>query len=209
MTDTTKSKVLMVTNVVKNRGIMASVLESAFLNFSSKSATLNYIFRNVGFTDSHGNIIVFPDSVIRKVCREVKITVEVADEIINEFLLNTLCFKRLLNCNTFTWNNNLSKLLRKLRIYLHKAYYIAPVFNYRRARINSEILITLMQKKFYFPRFTTQLALVIFVTDANNKNKLFDTPLLQKNLRAFCDCSAFAFHRARNKLRINNQGHIF
>ena len=42
-----------------------------------------------------------------------------------------------------------------------------------------------------------------------------DSPWMAKwqaligRLRAFCDCSAFAFHRARNKLRINNQGKIY
>jgi hypothetical protein len=209
MADLVKDKILMVQNIIKNKGVLASILHKALLNFSSKSAVINYIFRNLGFTDSHGNVIVFPDSVIRMISQKVNVTIKAADQVITEFLLNTICFKRFLNCNNFSWNHDLAKLRRKLRIFLHKAYRIAPVFNYNRAIRNSEILINLMQRKFYFPRFTTQLALVIFVTDANNKNKLFDTPLLQKNIRVFCDCSAFAFHRARNRLRINSDGHVF
>ncbi|MFW9828886.1 MAG: hypothetical protein ACFFEY_14950 [Candidatus Thorarchaeota archaeon] len=62
-----------------------------------------------------------------------------------EFLLNTLYFKRLPNCKIFTWNHDLAKLQRKLRIYLYKAYRIALIFKYNRAIRNSEILISLMQ----------------------------------------------------------------
>lgn len=208
MADLANNKVLIATNVIRNSGALASVLHNVLLSFSSKSAVINYIFRKSRFTDVHGDVVIFPDRIIKKICQEIKITIEAADQVINEFLLNTICFKRLLNCASLSWNHNIAKLRRKLKVYLHKAYRIAPIFNYKRAVKNSETLIKLMQKRFHFPRFTTQLALIIFVTDANNKNKLFDTPLLQKNLRALCDCSAYAFHRARNLLKISSQGKI-
>lgn len=209
MADLVKNKILVLPDKIKNGEALSSVLPKALLNFSSKSTVINYVFRNLGFTDSHDNIIIFQDSIIKTICKKINIKIQTVDQIIHQFLLNTVCFKRLLNCTNFSWDHDLNKLRRKLRIYLHKSYRIAPVFNYYRAIRNSEILIHLMQRRFYFPRFTTQLTLVIFVTDANNKNKLFNTPLLQKNLRVFCDCSAYAFHRARNRLKINNYGHIF
>lgn len=185
-----------------------SVLVKILLDFSSKSTVLNYLFRKKSFVDSHENIVVLSDFTIKKISQEVNVPFNTTEGIINQCLLNIFYFKRVLNCVRFIWNNDMEKLKRRLRVYLYKAHRIAPMFDYKRARTNSETLITLMNRSCYFPRFTTQLALVIFVTDMNNQYKIFNTPILQRNLRAFCDCSAFAFHRARNKLKINNQGKI-
>jgi len=196
-------------NIVSKKLMLSSVLVKIFPDFSSKSTVLNYLFRKKCFVDSHERILVLSDFTIKKISQEVNIPFDISEGIIIQCLLNIFYFKRALNCDRFTWNNNMEKLRRRLRVYLYKAHRIAPVFDYKRARINSEILITLMDRCCYFPRFTTQLALVIFVTDVNNQHKIFKTPILQRNLRAFCDCSAFAFHRARNRLRINNQGKIY
>jgi hypothetical protein len=195
-------------DMIERKLMISSVLAGLLQDFSSKSTVLNYIFRRISFIDSHEQIIVIPDQKLRYFSREVKIPFERIEQIVTDFLINTICFIRLLSCREFSWANNLNKLRRKLKIYLHKAYRIAPVFDYERARINSEILIQLMRRECYYPCFTTQLALVLFVTDANNPQKVFNTPILQKNLRAFCSCSAYAFHRARNKLQIDGQGKI-
>ena len=196
-------------DIVAKKLMLSSVLVKIIPDFSSKSTVLNYLFRKKCFVDSHERILVLSDFTIKKIAQEVNIPFDTTEGIIIQCLLHMFHFKRILNCEGFTWNNNMKKLKRKLRVYLYKAHRIAPVFDYKRAKINSETLIRLMKRSCYFPRFTTQLALVLFITDANNQRKLFDTPLLQRNLRAFCDCSAFAFHRARNKLRINSQGQLF
>ncbi|MFX0026706.1 MAG: hypothetical protein ACFE8M_09835 [Candidatus Hermodarchaeota archaeon] len=196
-------------DIIAKKLMPSNVLVKFLQDFSSKSTVLNYLFRKKSFIDSHENILVLSDFTINKISQAVNVPFDTTEGIINQCLLNIFYFKRALNCVRFIWNNNMEKLSRRLRVYLYKAYRIAPVFDYKRAKINSEILITLMNRSCYFPQFTTQLTIVIFVTDANNRHKIFDTPILQRNLRAFCDCSAFAFHRARNKLRINNQGKIY
>lgn len=195
-------------DMIERKVMISSVLAGLLQDFSSKSTVLNYIFRRISFIDTHEQVIVISDHKLRYFSQEVKIPFDRIEQIVNDFLINAICFIRLLNCREFTWTNDLNKLRRMLKVYLHKAYRIAPVFDYERARINSEILIQLMKRQCYYPCFTTQLAIIIFVTDANNHQKVFDTPILQKNLRAFCSCSAYAFHRARNKLQIDGKGKI-
>ena len=50
----------------------------------------------------------------------------------------------------------------------------------------------------FWPQFMTQLAIVIYVTDLNDSH--FKKKIKQTNLRALSGCSAYAFHRTRNKL---------
>lgn len=190
--------------IIDKNCIVTSFSSNVLTDFSSKSIILNYIFRNVNFSNVCDKIITIPK--IKTISRRINLSSTFIDLTIRKFLLSTIYFKRVLNLDCFSWNNKIDKLRRKLTIYLHKAYRIAPVFNYKRAKKNAEILISLMNKRFYFPRITTQLTIIIFVTDLNAKNQMFNLPIIQKNLRVFCDCSAYAFHRARNKLRINNQG---
>ena len=94
-----------------------------------------------------------------------------------------------------------SNMERKVRIYLHKLHRIAPLFNYQRARTNLRILHRLFYQKNYWPSFSTQLALVMYITDKLDAN--FENPILQKNIRTICSCSAYAFHRAKNRLEID------
>ncbi len=44
----------------------------------------------------------------------------------------------------------------------------------------------------------TKIAIVIYVTDL--KDPQVEKPIKQTNIRALCGCSAYAFHRTRNKL---------
>ncbi|MFX1497902.1 MAG: hypothetical protein ACFFBH_10270 [Promethearchaeota archaeon] len=55
-----KNKILVRPDIIKNGEALLSVLPKALLNFSSKSTVINYVFRNLGFTDSHDNVILFP-----------------------------------------------------------------------------------------------------------------------------------------------------
>jgi hypothetical protein len=100
------------------------------------------------------------------------------------------------------WEHDLKKLNRKARIQLHRIYRFAPVFNYNRARKNLEILHVALNRKLFWPQINTQLAIVIYVTDKNDKNLQNNERILQKNIRALCNCSAYAFHRTRNILNI-------
>jgi hypothetical protein len=47
----------------------------------------------------------------------------------------------------------------------------------------------------------TQVAIVIFITDLldTTANRILKK-IIQTNLRALCCCSAYAFHRTRNKI---------
>ncbi|MFX1393520.1 MAG: hypothetical protein ACFFAH_08090 [Promethearchaeota archaeon] len=82
---------------------------------------------------------------------------------------------------------------------LHKHYRIAPVFDYNRARANLKTLHKLCSIEAFWPQIPTQIATVIYITDYKSKN---DEKLFQKNLRALCGCSAYAFHRTRNMLKL-------
>jgi hypothetical protein len=88
--------------------------------------------------------------------------------------------------------------LRKMKIYLHKLRRLAPVFDFQRAKQNAQILEKKLNLLCFWPQFMTQIAIVIFVTDLNDSH--FKKKIKQTNIRALCDCSAYAFHRTRNKL---------
>ena len=125
-----------------------------------------------------------------------------------KFLKEVKAFNEMLRSGYIAWTPERKRLYRKVRVYLHKAHKIAPVFDYQRAKKNLELLHVLLGRKFYWPHVPTQLALIIFVTDRNDENLTNNNYILQKNLRALCSCSAYAFHMARNKLNINKSGNL-
>ncbi len=92
-----------------------------------------------------------------------------------------------------------------LQQHLKELYHVAPIFNLQRAIHNAKVLLIILDQKNYCPVLSTQLALILFVTDIRDplvierKKK----PILQINIRNLCEASAYAFHRARNKLGIN------
>jgi hypothetical protein len=90
---------------------------------------------------------------------------------------------------------------RKSRIYLHKVHHLAPVFDYGRAVVNLRSLCRLFSQENFFPLVSTQLAIVIYITDELDKNA--PKKLMQKNIRYVCSCSAYAFHMAKNRLNID------
>jgi hypothetical protein len=85
-----------------------------------------------------------------------------------------------------------------MKIYLHKFSRFAPVFDFHRAKQNACILEMKLNRICFWPQFMTQIAIVIYVTDLNDSR--FEKKIKQTNLRALCGCSAYAFHRSRNKL---------
>jgi hypothetical protein len=122
---------------------------------------------------------------------------------VEEFLCNLINLEKFFHDYKMKWPHEPAKLYRKARIQLHRIYRFAPVFNYDRARKNLEILHSVLKKKLFWPQINTQIAIVIYVTDINDKSFHDNERLLQKNIRALCNCSAYAFHRTRNILNIN------
>ncbi|GAH62568.1 unnamed protein product [marine sediment metagenome] len=49
---------------------------------------------------------------------------------------------------------------------------------------------------------STQIAIVIYITDKNDESFPENEKILQKNIRTLCNSSAYAFHRTRNILKI-------
>ncbi|MBA7675184.1 hypothetical protein ES703_83414 [subsurface metagenome] len=84
---------------------------------------------------------------------------------------------------------------------MHKIHRFAPMFDYKRAKANLRVLYKLFSRQTHFPNISTQLALVVYITDEldrDNKHKL-----LQKNIRSICCSSAYAYHNAKNRLDID------
>ena len=121
---------------------------------------------------------------------------------VEEFLFILLNLEKFFHDYKMKWPHEPARLYRKARIQLHRIYRFAPVFNYDRARKNLEILHSVLKEKLFWPQINTQIAIVIYVTDINDKNIQNNERLLQKNIRVLCNCSAYAFHRTRNILNI-------
>ena len=175
-------------------------------SFSVKKAILNYFFRCESLLDSAGKVIKLNYFLVENVAKETQTSSYLVLKTMEEFLKRVTYFKQFLGSGLIAWAPSKQKLLRKVRVYLHKAYKLAPVFDYDRAKKNLELLHVLLNRNFFWPHFTTQLALVIFVTDRNDPDLPNNDFILQKNVRALCSCSAYAFHMARNKLGINKEG---
>ena len=102
----------------------------------------------------------------------------------------------------FTWYPKPEILYRKTKIYLYKIVKIAPIFDYKRGKENLKNLQKLFFRMGFCPHITTQLALTIFITDlkSGESKKNNFTPIIQRNIRTLTSCSAYAFHRSRNKI---------
>ena len=122
---------------------------------------------------------------------------------VNKFLYDLKLINEFYRDYNMKWEHEPKKLNRKIRIHLHRIHRFAPVFNYDRARKNLEILHLLLKKKLFWPQINTQIAIVIYVTDKNDKNYQDNERIIQKNIRMLCSCSEYAFHRTRNMLDID------
>ena len=189
------------------KGIIG-VYDSKLDNFNDRSRNnklndiiLDYLFRNISFINNNRLIKDFTLSDYHKISSEIHISTSIIKDTIEKFLINLKNFKIFLkNCKIRHDPKNLN---RKIRIYLHKIHRIAPVFNYNRARKNLEILQSLLAKKNFWPTRSTQIAIVIYITDKNDENYPENKKILQKNIRTLCNSSAYAFHRTRNILNIS------
>jgi len=140
----------------------------------------------------------FPESVYREISRETNIQEFLVKSIIERFLTQLYYFREFWkNCH-IAWPHEKNRIFAKMRIYLHKIYRLAPVFDYRRARTNLKIFHTFLKRENFWPRISTQLAMVIYITDMNNSRP--QKRLRVQNIRLLANSSAYAFYNVRNRL---------
>ena len=164
-----------------------------------KPVILNFLFRNISFTNRKERIRAINPFEYEQMSKAIDIPIPLIHKALSKFLIDLVRFKSYLKKSTIT--HNLKSRSRKVQIYLHKVYRLAPVFNYKRARQNMNILKLKLEKLFFWPHVMTQVAIIIFATDLHDK--YISKHIIQSNLRTLCSCSAYAFHRTRNKIDLN------
>ncbi|GAH37231.1 unnamed protein product, partial [marine sediment metagenome] len=169
---------------------------------------LNHFFRFESFANDTNEYKDLTPLLVDNIVKETNLPDFVVLNTILEFITEASQFSRTLSLGLVSWGSGEKSVLRQAKFYLRKVHKIAPVFDYSRAIANLEILHKLLKKNFFWLRITTQLALIIFVTDRNDPSITKNEFILQKNLRTFCACSAYAFHMARKKLNIDKTGQI-
>jgi hypothetical protein len=174
----------------------------------NKEKVLDHLFKFESFANDNNEYKDLNPLLVRTIVKETSLPDTVVLRTALKFLAEASQFTQNLSSGLVSWGTREKTKLRQARFYLRRAHKIAPVFDYSRAIVNLEILHSLLKKAFYWPRITTQLALTIFVTDRNDPTINKDEFIMQKNLRAFCACSAYAFHMARKKLKIDKAGSV-
>jgi hypothetical protein len=164
-----------------------------------KSVVLNFVFRNISFTTEREKIRVLTSSDYRRIQDVVGFPVSLIHRVVSKFLVDLVRIREFLR--TKESQLGLKNSQRRIKVYLHKMYRLAPVFDYKRARLNAKILKRKLDLLCFWPRVTTQVAIIIYATDLFDNNAI--SSLLQGNLRVLCSCSAYAFHRTRNRLKLN------
>lgn len=162
-----------------------------------KPRLLNCLFRYTSFIDGNENLKRISDIECKVLSSRTKIPVYKVRLILDHFLNDLTHFKKFLRSGLLTYS--ISDQARKVRIYLHKVHRLAPVFDYKRAKENARRLKLKLDQILFWPQVMTQVAVVIFITDFLDK-RWDGNKILQTNLRVLCDCSAYAFHRTRNKI---------
>ncbi len=157
---------------------------------------LNNLFRQVSFATYNQNVSSLRPLEYNKLASTTKLPVKIIYPIVKGFLVELVYFKRFLRKHAFSYNETAE--LDELITFLNKVHKLAPVFDFKRAKENARILKIKLQEICFFPQFTTQLAIVVFVTDLNDK--YHKKRIVQANLRLLCNCSPYSFHRTRNKL---------
>jgi len=175
---------------------------SIFLKKEIKSVILNNLLRNYSITSNNEIKDSLKKIEYEKIATEINYPLKIIENFVNNFLVDVKNFNSFYENYRIKWQYTINRLNIRVRIVLYKIFRICPVFNYRRARHNLGILHTLLEKRSFWPRIGTQLAVVIYITDKNDKSIKNRNRILQKNIRAICNCSAYAFHRTRNLLRI-------
>ena len=166
-----------------------------------KPIILNYLFRNFSFTTSRESIRVITISEYDLISEALNVPKSLVHKFISRFLVDLQLFKNFLVDNPEILKSKDQE--RKVRIYLHKLHRMAPIFDYKRARENARILKLKLDHLFFWPQVMTQIAVIIFITDVLDKDN--SQKIVQANLRTLCSCSAYAFHRTRNKVGLTSE----
>ena len=166
-----------------------------------KLIILNYLFRNFSFATRKENVRVITISEYDKISEALNVPKSLVHKFISRFLVDLQLFKNFVVDNPEVLKSKNQE--RKVRIYLHKLHRLAPIFDYKRARENAQILKKKLDHLFFWPQVMTKIATIIFITDILDKD---NTPkIIQANLRTLCSCSAYAFHRTRNKVGLTSK----
>ncbi|MCK4829999.1 hypothetical protein KA005_80510, partial [bacterium] len=156
-----------------------------------KEEILDYFMRMYPLTKYDTTLITRSDQELADIAEKIGLPYNQVYMYIRQFLAQVAYFRKLSQgCKIRRGSGNME---RKTRIYLHKIHRFAPVFDYKRARLNLRALCRLFSRQRHFPSISTQLALVIYITDELDKDK--KDKLLQKNIRSICSSSAYAFHK--------------
>jgi len=174
----------------------------------NKEKVLNYFFRFESFANNANEYKNLTPLIVGNIVKETNLPDFVVLNTVFEFITEATQFSHNLSLGLVSWGSGEKSVLRQAKFYLRKVHRIAPVFDYFRAITNLETLHKLLKKNFFWVHITTQLALTIFVTDRNDPTITKNEYILQKNLRVFCACSAYAFHMARKKLQIDKTGRL-
>jgi len=161
-----------------------------------KKLILNYLFRNVAFTNQKGKVRTIPEIRQRVMSSKLKIEIKTINRVIIKFLVDLVNIKRFVEENGHFGYSKKPRIL--VQTYLHKLYRLAPVFNFKRARENAKILKQKLDTLYFWPRISTQVAVIIYITD--KLDPFQESKILQTNLRTFSNSSAYAFHMTRNKI---------
>ncbi|MHA2339345.1 MAG: hypothetical protein ACXACX_18735 [Candidatus Hodarchaeales archaeon] len=157
---------------------------------------LNCLFRDYSFFTPRQELRAIPLIELRGIAGTTKIPVKIIDSVVSKFLIELNDMREFFKANSVSYTPLTH--LRKMNIYLHKFHRFAPVFDFKRAKQNARILEIKLNHLCFWPQFMTQIAVVLYVTDLNDSRS--ERKIKQTNLRALCGCSAYAFHRTRNKL---------
>ena len=161
-----------------------------------RNTVLNCLFRDYSFFTPAQEVRDLPLIELRGIAGTTKIPIKVVQSVVNKFLVELRYIREFFKDNSVSYSPHSHQ--RKMNIYLHKFNRLAPVFDYQRAKQNAKILQVKLSHLCFWPQFMTQIAVVIYITDLNDQQ--FEKKLKQTNLRALCGCSAYAFHRTRNKI---------
>lgn len=160
---------------------------------------LNYLFRNISFLTRREKIRAITISEYQTISRDLEVPQILVHKFISRFLVSLLHFRKLLDLHP----EILHYKAQTLPILLWRVHRIAPVFDYRRAKENAKILQKKLGHICFWPQVMTQLAVILFITDHLDTSQT--QKMIQVNLRILCCCSAYAFHRTRNKIGLKTK----
>jgi hypothetical protein len=161
-----------------------------------KSIVINHLFRNISFITSKDKIRAITESEYEEISNDLHIPKILVHKFISKFLIRLLKMRKFIQINPGVLHTEDREKL--INLFLKRYHRLAPIFDYQRAKINASILKKKLKILCFWPQLMTQLAIIVFITDHLDKNQ--KEKLKQADIRALFNCSAYAFHRTRNKI---------